>query len=53
MICNPEIISHAVWPVWLCNSFGFSFRDTEDLLAQRGIMFTYESIRRWCRSFGP
>ena len=50
MISNPEIISHAVW---LYDSFGFSFRDTEDLLAQRGIMFTYESIRRWCRSFGP
>ena len=31
MISNLEIISHAVW---LCNSFGFSFRDTEDLLAQ-------------------
>ena len=45
-----EIISHAVW---LYHRFGLSFRDTEDLLAQRGITVTYESIRRWCRTFGP
>ena len=46
----PEIISHAVW---LYHRFGLSFRDAEDLLAQRGITVTYETIRQWCRNFGP
>ena len=45
----PEIISHAVW---LCYRFGLSFRDAEDLLAQRGILVTYETIRHWCQTFG-
>ena len=45
----PEIISHAVW---LYHRFGLSFRDVEDLLAERGITVTYEAIRRWCRTFG-
>ena len=45
----PEIISHAVW---LYHRFGLSFRDTEDLLAQRGVTVTCETIRRWCRTFG-
>ncbi len=30
-----------------------SFRDAEDLLAQRGITVTYETIRHWCQTFGP
>jgi putative transposase len=30
-----------------------SFRDVEDLLAQRGITVTYETIRQWCQTFGP
>ena len=46
----PEIISHAVW---LYHRFCLSFRDAEDLLAQRGITVTYETIRHWCRTFGP
>ena len=46
----PEIISHAVW---LYHRFSLSLRDTEDLLAQRGITVTYETIRQWCRHFGP
>ena len=46
----PEIISHAVW---LYHRFGVSFRDVEDLLAQRGITVSYEAIRQWCRTFGP
>ncbi len=45
----PEIISHAVW---LYHRFGLSFRDTEDLLAQRGVTVTYEAIRQWCLTFG-
>jgi putative transposase len=46
----PEIISHAVW---LYHRFGLSFRDAEDLLAQRDITVTYETIRQWCQRFGP
>ena len=44
-----EIIGHAVW---LYHRFCLSFRDVEDLLAERGITVTYETIRQWCRKFG-
>jgi putative transposase len=43
------IISHAVW---LYYRFALSFRDVEDLLAQRGVTVSYESIRHWCETFG-
>ena len=46
----PEIIGHAVW---LYHRFCLSFRDAEDLLAQRGITVSYETIRQWCQTFGP
>ena len=46
----PLIISHAVW---LYHRFYLSFRDAEDLLAQRGITVSYETIRQWCGRFGP
>ncbi len=46
----PEIISHAVW---LYRRFCLSFRDVEDLLAERGIVVSYETIRSWCNKFGP
>jgi len=46
----PAIISHAVW---LYHRFCLSFRDVEDLLAQRGITVSYEAIRFWCFKFGP
>ena len=46
----PEIISHAVW---LYHRFTLSFRDIEDLLAERGIFVSYEAIRQWCLKFGP
>ena len=45
----PAIISHAVW---LYHRFGLSFRDVEDLLAERGVTVTYEAIRQWCLTFG-
>ena len=45
----PEIISHAVW---LYHRSCLSFRDAEDLLAQRGVTVTYETIRHWCQTFG-
>ena len=44
----PDIISHAVW---LYHRFSLSFRDVEDLLAERGVTVTYEAIRQWCRTF--
>lgn len=44
-----EIISHAVW---LYFRFTLSFRDIEELLASRGILVTYETIRQWCLKFG-
>ena len=44
-----DIISHAVW---LYYRFSVSFRDVEDLLAERGVTVTYEAIRQWCRKFG-
>ncbi len=44
-----EIISHAVW---LYFRFNLSYRDVEELLAERGIIVTYETIRQWCRRFG-
>ena len=46
----PQIISHGVW---LYHRFSLSFRDVEELLAKRGVMVTYETIRQWCRKFGP
>jgi putative transposase len=45
----PEIISHAVW---LYCRFCLSFRDVEDLLAQRGVIVSYETIRQWSWKFG-
>jgi len=44
-----EIISHAVW---LYHVFSLSLRDVELLLAQRGVVVSYETVRRWCRKFG-
>jgi len=45
-----EIISHALW---LYHRFCLSFREVEELLAERGITVTYETIRQWCQKFGP
>jgi putative transposase len=44
-----EIINHAVW---LYFRFCLSFRDVEELLFARGVIVTYEAIRKWCRKFG-
>jgi putative transposase len=40
----PDVISHAVW---LYHRFCLSFRDVEDLLAERGIIVSYETVRQW------
>jgi putative transposase len=45
-----KIISHAVW---LYHRFCLSFREVEELLAERGITVTYETVRQWCQKFGP
>jgi len=45
----PDIVSYAVW---LYYRFNLSHRDIEDLLAERGITVSYETIRLWCIKFG-
>jgi putative transposase len=47
---SPEIIRHAVW---LHVRFTLSYRDVEDLLAERGLDVSYETVRRWVLKFGP
>ena len=44
-----SIISYAIWAY---HRFGLSLRDVEDLLAERGVIVSYESIRVWCQRFG-
>ena len=44
-----EIISYAVWFYY---RFAVSFRDVEDAMAARGVLVSYESVRRWCEKFG-
>jgi putative transposase len=46
---HAPVISHAVW---LYFRFSLSYRDVEELMAQRGIVVTYETIRQWCLKFG-
>ena len=46
----PAIIQHAVW---LSFRFTLSLRDVEEMLAQRGIDVSYETIRCWTIKFGP
>ena len=45
----PDVIRHAVW---LYARFTLSFRDVEDLLAERGLDISYETARRWFLKFG-
>ncbi len=45
----PEVIRHAVW---LYARFTLSYRDVEDLLAERGMDISYETARRWFLKFG-
>ena len=46
----PVVIQHTVW---LYLRFTLSYRDVEDLLAERGLDVSYETIRRWVLKFGP
>ena len=45
----PDVIRHAVW---LYLRFTLSYRDVEELLAERGLDVSYETIRRWVLKFG-
>ena len=45
----PDIISYAVWVYY---RFNLSYRDVEDLLAERGVVVSREAIRSWCIKFG-
>jgi putative transposase len=46
----PEVIRHAVW---LYLRLTLSYRDVEELLAERGLDLSYETVRRWVIKFGP
>jgi transposase-like protein len=46
----PPIIQHAIW---LYLRFTLSYRNVEDLLAERGLELSYETVRRWVLKFGP
>jgi len=46
----PVVIQHAVW---LYLRFTLSYRDVEDLLAERGLDISYETVRSWVLKFGP
>ncbi len=45
----PNVIQHAVW---LYLRFTLSYRDVEDILAERGLDVSYETVRRWVQKFG-
>jgi hypothetical protein len=45
-----ESIQHAIW---LYLRFTLSYRDVEELLAERGLDVSYETVRRWVLKFGP
>src|SRR5213080_2248548 len=46
----PIVIQHALW---LYLRFTLSYRDVEELLAERGLDVSYETIRSWVLKFGP
>jgi putative transposase len=46
----PPVIQHAIW---LYLRFTLSYRDVEELLAERGLDLSYETVRRWVLKFGP
>ncbi|MDJ0465848.1 IS6 family transposase [Streptomyces sp. H27-C3] len=45
----PEVIAHCVW---LYHRFPLSFREVEEMMLERGIVVTYETVRQWARKFG-
>jgi putative transposase len=57
LTCARSFITRSIWEcdraIWFHVRFTLSFRDVEDLLAERGIMVSYETVRRWVNHFGP
>ncbi len=50
----PSIIAHAVWLRGLLYvRFNLSLREIEEMLLERGIDVSYETVRRWTAKFGP
>lgn len=45
-----EVIAHCVWPY---HRFPLSYREVEELMLERGVIVSYETVRRWCAKFGP
>src|ERR671916_3143581 len=51
----PSIHVHAPAPdptVWLYHRFPLSFREVEEMMLQRGIILSHETVRQWCAKFG-
>jgi transposase-like protein len=46
------LLKSSAQTVWLYHRFTLSFRDIEELLAARGIVVSYETIRQWCKKYG-
>ena len=44
-----EIIAHSVW---LYHRFALSFRDVSEMMLERGVIVSHETIRQWCEKFG-
>lgn len=44
-----EVIAHCVW---LYHRFPLSYREVEELMLERGVIVSYETVRRWCAKFG-
>jgi putative transposase len=44
-----EVISHCVW---LYHRFPLSFREVEEMMLERGVVVSHETIRQWCYKFG-
>ena len=44
-----EIIHHCVW---LYYRFPLSFREVEEMMLQRGVVVSHETVRQWCAKFG-
>jgi putative transposase len=39
--------------VWLYFRFALSYRNVEEMMAKRGVLVRYETVRKWCQKFGP
>ena len=44
-----EVISHCVW---LYYRFPLSFREVEEMMMERGVVVSHETLRQWCQKFG-